>query len=79
MNTDGTPIIEQPLSRSWQRAVVGLYFIGIVAMVAFNFSCYPGTIVGKVGWALIWPLSAPAYVYEFGMMHPGTLAETCFL
>ena len=46
--------------------VVG-YVVGVAGMLAFTLSCYPGTLVGKIGWALTWPISGPGLIIEYGL------------
>jgi hypothetical protein len=48
-----------------QRSLLIIYVIGFVLMLMFNLRCYPGTYIGDVGWALIWPVSIVGYVIEY--------------
>ncbi len=49
-----------------RRFLMWVYGIGFELMIAFNFWCYPGFLVGKVFWAIIWPLSIGPMVFVFG-------------
>ena len=67
------------LERS-QRILLIIYVIGFVAMLAFNYNCYPGTIVGKVGWAILWPFSVFGYLMEYGIqLENAVLRPGCIL
>jgi hypothetical protein len=57
-----------------------VYVVGFAAALVFNTNCYPGTFVGRVGWAVIWPLSVFGYLVEYGLQFENAiLREGCFL
>jgi hypothetical protein len=51
--------------QGWRTILAWTYVAGFLLMLTFNYNCYPGTQVGKVGWAITWPLSMPAFINEF--------------
>lgn len=48
-----------------QRLLLLIYIIGVIASISANFICYPGTIIGKVGWSLIWFIYYPALITRY--------------
>ncbi len=65
-NGTRTPLGVVRSLKRYQRVLIYIYLGGFVAMLLVNISCYPGTYIGRIGWAAIWPLSAPAFLWEYG-------------
>jgi hypothetical protein len=64
----------------YQRVLLGIYALGFVGMLALNYACYPGTFVGKWGWAAIWPFSIFGYFIEFVVQRrSAVLTEQCLV
>ena len=60
------PNIAQVARTAWRwRVFLVLYALGVGVMLVFTVPCYPGAWIGKIGWALTWPLSGPAFVVEY--------------
>ncbi len=70
-NTSSDPTFAQTITKYWQqlsgtqRNLLIVYIIGFVLMLMFNWRCYPGTAIGDVGWAIIWPVSIFGYFIEY--------------
>ena len=55
-NTEAPPLVP------FQPLLIRIYTWGVVIMVLFNWQCYPGTFVGVLGWAALWPIYLPANI-----------------
>ncbi len=59
MNAKETSQENAPLI-PYRSLLLRVYAGGFALMVLFNLRCYPGTFVGVLGWAALWPLYIPA-------------------
>ncbi|MEL6148058.1 MAG: hypothetical protein AAFV33_07865 [Chloroflexota bacterium] len=72
-----TPPTSTERLKRYQRIFLRVYVVGFVIMLAFNYTCYFGTFVGKWGWAALWPFSVFGYITEYIWQDNAVLTETC--